>query len=80
MLDGVKHVKMKPQLGTRWKQHNLVVEIVNKNHPEYLEWAAYNGNRKLGDVMYIYRSGTTDIGKIGCFQAIDDFLRVWSPC
>lgn len=77
---GVKHVKMKPQLGTMWKQHDLVVEIVNKNHPEYLKWAAYNGKTKLGDVMYIYRSGTKELGKVGCFQAVDDFLRVWSPC
>lgn len=77
---GVKHVKMKPQLGTRWKQDGLVVEIINRNHPEYLQWAACNVKTKLGDVMYIYRAGTTSIGQVGCFQTVDDFLKVWSPC
>lgn len=71
---------MKPKIGTMWRQDNLVVEIVNRDHPEYIEWAEYNGYRKLGDVMYIYRSGTSDIGRIGCFQAVGDFLSVWSPC
>ena len=79
MISGHKHVRMKPALGTRWTQGHLVVEIVNRHHPEYIAWAEYNGYRKLGDVMYIYRSGTTDIGKIGCFQSANDFLRVWSP-
>jgi len=77
---GVKHVKMKPQLGTMWKQDDLVVEIVNTNHSEYKQWRAKSGYDKIGDVMYIYRGGTTSIGKVGCFQAVDDFLKVWSPC
>lgn len=76
---GLNHV-MKPKIGTMWKQHNLVVEIVNKNHPEYIAWARINGYRKLGDVMYIYRSGTSELGRIGCFQQTYSFLRVWTPC
>jgi hypothetical protein len=80
MYMGVKHMKMKPQLGTMWKQHDLVVEIVNRNHPEYKQWCAEHDCNKKGDVIYIYRRGTTSIGKVGCFQAVDNFLKVWSPC
>lgn len=63
-----------------WKQDTFVVMIVNKSHPEYINWVAKSGYHKLGDVMYIYRSGTKEIGKVGCFQSANDFLSVWSPC
>ena len=62
-------------IGTTWTYDDFVVEIITREHADSLRF-----DYKTGDVLYLYKSGVGgNRVKVGSFQTVDNFLKVWSP-
>ena len=60
-----------PKLGEIWYQDDFVVEIISREQADSLGY-----EHKKGSVLYLYKTGP--VGKVGSFQKVDSFMKVWN--
>lgn len=68
---------MTPVLGEFYAQSDFVIEIINKKDERYISYLERGGVTKNGEVIYIYHKPDHIKNKIGNFQSVKDFKKVW---